>query len=449
MRNRILILIFVFAIILAGCTATGYLEPGPKKAEGTENASDIEAYGTDEGTETGSPEMTGITEESEVTEATETETGEEIETPNIVIRATRKFAWNLFREINEEDQDKEIFISPFSVSSVLMMAYNGAGGTTRDAMAEAMYCEGIPIDELNEDYRDLISRLSSLDEKVKIEIANSIWSRQGFEIQKNFIGIGRNYFLSDVESLDFAEPGSANIINSWVAEKTHNLIPSVISPPIPDEVMVYLINAIYFKGEWTEAFKAERTFETDFHSYDGRKDRIQMMQKEDRIELAESNEYRAVSLPYGDKKTAMMVILPGKDINQFIKNFDDEKWDAMLESLRPVNDLHLQLPKFKMEYGIRELNSSLTALGMGEIFSERADFSGIARDIYISSVLHKAVVDVNEEGTEAAAATVIEFETTSFIEPVRFIADRPFLFVIYDTGDRNILFVGKKLFGDR
>ena len=366
-----------------------------------------------------------------------------------LIDANKRFAWDLFKKINEEDSDKEIFMSPFSVSGMLMMAYNGAEGSTRDAMARAMHYEGLSIDDLNEGYKYLISRLNNLDEKVKIEIANSIWSRKGFEIKQNFIDINKSYLFSDVESLDFANPESANVINNWVSKKTNNLIPSIIDPPIADDVMMYLINAIYFNGEWTEAFKVKNTFETDFYSYDRKTDKVQMMQKNGNADLSESDEYRAASLTYGNGKAAMMVILPNKDINEFIKNFDHKKWDEIVENLRPVRNVNLQLPKFKIEYGIKELNNSLASLGMEVIFSERADFSGISENLFINRVLHKAVLDVNEEGTEAAAVTVGEVMETSYSEPIKFIANKPFLFVIYDTEDGNILFAGKKLFGDR
>lgn len=365
-----------------------------------------------------------------------------------LIDANQKFSWEIFNKINEEDSDKEIFISPLSVSSMLMMAYNGAEGTTMEAMAKAMYYEGITIDDLNKGYKHLISRLNNIDKKVNVEIANSIWSRQGFEIRQHFTDVNRNYLLADVSSLDFAKADAANEINNWVAKKTNNLIPSIINPPIADDVMLYLINAIYFKGEWTNAFKSKDTFEADFYSYDGLTDKVQMMHRKGCIDLAQTEGYMAVSLPYGDERVSMMVILPKGDINEFIYSFDHDKWNEMLSNLRQTSDLHLQLPKFKMEYGTKNLTKSLTSLGMGELFTGQANFSGISEGLFISKVLHKAVIDVNEKGTEAAAVTVGEF-TTSYTKPVEFIANRPFIFVIYDTEEGNILFIGKKLFGER
>jgi serine protease inhibitor len=234
-----------------------------------------------------------------------------------------------------------------------------------------------------------------------------------------------------------------------VSEKTQNRIQSVIDPPIADDVMMYLINAIYFKGEWKNAFDKNNTGEADFYSYDGVTDKVQMMRKTDTFALAELEECSAVALPYGDEKVAMAVILPKKDINKFISNFDGEKWNELVKSFKTVNDLRLEIPKFRMEYGVKELNKALASLGMGEVFSKNADFGGIAEDICMDSVFHKAVVEVNEEGTEAVAATSVIIMTTSLEEPKTFIANRPFVFVIYDTEEGNILFIGKKLYGDR
>ncbi|MDD4296083.1 MAG: serpin family protein [Ruminiclostridium sp.] len=366
-----------------------------------------------------------------------------------LVSANKEFSWDIFKKLNTEDSEKDIFISPFSISSMLTMALNGAEGTTKEALLTGLRYNGITIEELNKGYAYLMDRIISLDEKVELEIANSIWIRDGFEVKQNFIDTNRNFLGADVDTLDFSDTNAAGKINNWIADKTNNLITKMIDPPISRDVMMYLINAIYFKGEWTEAFKTMNTIEADFHAYDEKIDKVSMMQRSGKIEYYKNEDYQAVRLPYGNEKTGMVVILPNGDINEFIKDINDEKWNELISQLKPVADLNLKLPKFKMEYGVKGLNDTLSALGMGEAFSDSADFSGIAKDLFISRVLHKAVVDVNEEGTEAAAVTVGEFATTSFREPVSFIADRPFIFVIADNEDGNILFMGKKLYGDR
>jgi len=412
-KNLLFVIFLVFAIIFTGCAATA------------DNAVKENLETADDSGE-GKSDVYGKLKE-----------------------ANKRFSWELFRTMNAEDYDKEIFMSPFSVSGMLMMAYNGAEGTTRKAMEKAMHYEGIPADDLNNSYRYLINRLNNIDRKVKLEIANSLWYRDGFEIKQGFVDTNSKYLFSEVKSLDFSDRTAADEINRWISKKTGGLIPSVINPPIPDDVMMFLINAIYFKGEWKEAFDERKTKEADFYAWDGKTDKVQMMQRNGKAALAESDDYRAVNLTYGDEKVAMTVILPNRDINDFINEFDQEKWNELLNNFKTVNDLHLQLPKFRLEYGIKELKKVLGSLGMGEIFTVNADFSGIADKLFISSVLHKAVVDVNEKGTEAAAVTIGEFTATAAYDPVLFTVNRPFLFVIYDTEEGNILFIGKKLFGDR
>ncbi|ANW99440.1 hypothetical protein CSTERTH_10570 [Thermoclostridium stercorarium subsp. thermolacticum DSM 2910] len=415
-KNALLVLMFIL-IIFSGCTGGGNVTDTTLKPESGETAG------------------TTVDEKSQPSAR--------------VSDANKIFSWELFKALNAEESKQETFISPFSVSAVLMMAYNGAEGSTREAMAKAMHYGGMSVDELNSEYRNLLNRLNNIDEKVKLEIANSIWIRDEFNVKPDFIDVNKNYLFSDVRSLDFTKPDAAFEINRWVSEKTQNRIQSVIDPPIADDVMMYLINAIYFKGEWKNAFDKNNTGEADFYSYDGVTDKVQMMRKTDTFALAELEECSAVALPYGDEKVAMAVILPKKDINKFISNFDGEKWNELVKSFKTVNDLRLEIPKFRMEYGVKELNKALASLGMGEVFSKNADFGGIAEDICMDSVFHKAVVEVNEEGTEAVAATSVIIMTTSLEEPKTFIANRPFVFVIYDTEEGNILFIGKKLYGDR
>ncbi len=368
---------------------------------------------------------------------------------NGLIMANNKFSWNIFKKINEEDLKKEVFISPLSISTMLTMALNGAGSTTKEEMEKALNYEEMSLEEINRGYAWLINRIQNIDPKVTIEMADSIWARDGFQILPDYIERNRSFLSAEVCSLNFDLPEAADTINNWISQKTHNLIPKMINSPIHPDVMMYLINAIYFKGEWTTAFKAKNTSEREFHALDGKTDMVSMMMRSGKIEYYKNNEYKAVSLPYGDENTAMVVILPDQDINQFIDRMNNDKWEELLDGLKPVQNLNLQLPKFKLEYGIKELKGALSALGIREAFSDKADFTGIAENLYINKILHKAVVDVNEEGTEAAAVTVGEISTTSFTEPAAFIADRPFLFIITDRQEGNILFMGKKIYGDR
>jgi len=429
-RNMFLAFILIFFFISAGCAKISI----DTRTSAAQNNKASETDGNNSG-------QTQLTDKG--IESAPINDNTNLAKPN------NEFSWEIFKLINGEDSGKEIFISPLSISSMLTMALNGAEGTTKEAMEKALHYEGMTLDEINKGYESLLKRIKNFDPKVTIEIANSIWARDIFQIKPDYIERNRDYLSAEVRSLNFDLPGAAESINKWISDKTQKLITKMIDPPINPDVMMYLINAIYFKGGWNESFKEEDTTAEDFYALDGKTDKVSMMKRSGKIHYAKQGSYSAVMLPYGNESASMVVILPDGDIDSFINEMDNEKWISVLDGLRPVGNLHLRLPKFKMEYGIKELKSVLTAMGMGEAFTDRADFTGIADNLCISSVLHKAVVDVNEEGTEAAAATVGTIVATSYMEPVTFIANRPFLFVITDNKDGSILFMGKKIYGDR
>ncbi|HOJ10846.1 MAG TPA: serpin family protein [Clostridiales bacterium] len=355
------------------------------------------------------------------------------------------FAFDIFKELNTEDADKNIFISPLSISTALAMTYNGAGSTTKEAMGEALRYRGIELENLNTGYKNLLAYLNNVDPKVQLNISNSIWFRKGEEIKQDFLSVNKDNFNAYITEMDFQDSKAADTINGWISKATKGKIDKMIEPPISHDVIMYLINAIYFKGQWTKQFDKKLTFTGTFNTEDGQKKEVQMMHRKGKIEYGEVEKSKIVRLPYGNEKTAMYCILPetGIKINDFIRQLSVEKWIELKDSLSKVDDVVLQLPKFKMEYGIKNLNDSLTALGMGEAFSDSADFSGIRDDICISRVLHKAVIEVNEEGSEAAGATVVEMKETAAVEPVTFIGDRPFIFIIADDETGSILFMGK------
>lgn len=431
-KNVLLLILIVISLSFFGCTQTPDSQSNSTSTDiigSPDNASSEGTVITDNGSKPGDVENSAKI------------------TP--LSAANLEFSWDLFKKLNAEDSADNIFISSFSISSALTMALNGAEKNTRTEMEKMLHYEGMTRDELNRAYADEIGRLSNLDKKVTLQNAYSIWIRNGFEIQKKFIDTNCRYLEAEVQTLDFDESSSADVINSWVSDKTNRLIQSIISPPISQDAIMYLINAIYFKGQWTTEFKPENTKEKDFHALDGKTDKVSMMYRNGKIDYFSSEDYQAVRLPYGNEKVSMVLVLPSKDINQWIDGMTGDKWKAVLESFHPVSDLQLQIPKFKMEYGLKELNGTLQGLGMKEAFSDSANFSGIAENICISRVLHKAVVDVNEQGTEAAAVTSVEIQVTSASEPVAFIADRPFFFAIIDNEEGNLLFMGKKITGDR
>lgn len=357
-----------------------------------------------------------------------------------------EFAFDIFKELNYEDKDENIFISPLSISTALSMTYQGARGTTKEKMAEALNYDDIDVNNLNDSYENLLKYLNNVDENIKLDINNSIWFRSGEKINEDFLNTNKNIFDAYIKDLDFSKDKSVDVINKWIDESTNGKIKKMINPPISPDTIMYLINAIYFKGEWSEKFDTKYTTESKFYTEDGLEKDIFLMSRKDGIEYGEGQDYKAVRLPYGNKKTSMYLILPDKkmSINDFINDVNLKKWKSIKESISEEDDVMLKIPKFKMEYGIKELKKSLSNLGMKEAFTESADFSGIGDDILISSVKHKAVIEVNEKGSEAAGVTVVEMNKTSMpLDPIEFIANRPFMFIIADDVHDSILFMGK------
>lgn len=362
-----------------------------------------------------------------------------------IIGRNTGFAFSLFKQLNNEDKEQNIFISPLSISTALSMTYQGAATTTKDAMAKALGYSGIEDSRLKESYQNLIPYLNQLDEKIELNISNSVWVREGEEIKEDFLTANKDVFKASVTPLDFSAGNAAGRINQWISDATNKKIDKMIDSPIPSDIIMYLINAIYFKGDWAEQFDSKNTFKTQFHAGNGGSDEVMMMSRTGKVGYGQGDNFQAVRLPYGTGKAAMYCVLPGKNqtINDFIAGMDAERWQTIKNSIAERDEVRLQLPRFKLEYGIKNLNSSLTALGMGEAFTDKADFSGIREDVCISRVLHKAVIEVNEEGSEAAAATAVEMKLTAAPQPLSFIADRPFLFVIADDETGTILFMGK------
>ncbi|HEX9059579.1 MAG TPA: serpin family protein [Clostridia bacterium] len=370
-----------------------------------------------------------------------------VETSDDVYKANTNFAFDVFKELNKEDIDKNVTISPLSISTAVSMAYQGANGTTKDAIANALRYKGLGIDTVNKSYKDLLGYLNQADPKVSLSVNNSIWYRDGFTVKDDFLSVNKDVFNSYISSIDFSKPDAADTINTWISDATKGKIPSMINPPIADDLMMYLINAVYFKGQWMEVFNPDKSSFGSFINGQNMSKNVVYMHKRGAGEFGSGTGYKAIRLPYGDGKIAMYCILPdeGTGINDFINKLDSSKWDTIKQSIKKSDDLELTLPRFKVEYGTESLKKSLSAMGMGEAFKTSADFSGIAPELFISDVLHKSVVEVNEKGTEAAAVTVVPMNVTAIPPVVHdiFDADRPFVFVIADDKTGTILFMGK------
>jgi serpin B len=358
------------------------------------------------------------------------------------------FGFKLFRKIISQEEDTNIFISPLSVSMALGMTLNGANGDTEEAMEHTLELTGLTSEEINEGYRNLIDFLLSLDPNVRFGIANSIWTKLGFPIQGEFLNVNRDYFDAEVRELDFGDPASVDIINGWVNEKTNGKIEKVLEDEIPPDMVMYLINALYFKGAWTTEFDPENTFDFPFYLSDGTTMKCKMMARADSSALyLRSVDFQAVELPYGNGDYSMIILLPNWDVSldQLVAGLSDDNWSAWMASLTPT-EVELFIPKFKIEYDLT-MNDVLEALGMTIAFDPyRADFTGMnpCNCLYLDFVQHNTFVEVNEEGTEAAAVTTVGIGYTGIgpTTPV-FMADRPFAFAIRDRCSGSILFMGK------
>ena len=363
-----------------------------------------------------------------------------------IIRADNSFGLKLFQRILTEEADTNMFISPLSVSMALGMTMNGAAAETYEEMKNTLEFAGLSEQEINEGYKSLIELLVNLDEKVLFEIANSIWYRNTFTVHQPFLETNQFYFNAEIYPMDFNLPSAPDIINQWVSDKTHEKIKKVIERINPLTVM-FLINAVYFKGDWLYQFDEEFTFDDVFYKASNQAVDCKMMNIRSQFEYYEDEFLQIIDLPYGDGLFSMTIFLPryGRDLNAFIQSLDGAQLQDYLQGLT-ADSVSVSLPKFKVEY-TKTLNDVLIAMGMPRAFDpDASDFSRInpGPDLYISNVLHKTFVQVDEVGTEAAAVTVIEIGVTSEGPRMTFMRmDHPFFFLIRERESNALLFMGK------
>lgn len=368
-------------------------------------------------------------------------------TEQSLVEMDNRFGLKLFKQITAtEPADQNVFISPLSVSMALGMTYNGANGTTRDAMAQTLELQDLTIEEANAAYRSLIKELVNLDPGVRFNLANSIWHRDDWTFEQPFLNTCQEYFDAEVRGLDFNDPGSVDVINGWIEDATNGKIEDVIQAIDPLSVM-FLINAIYFKGTWLYEFNPDDTRDETFYGVDGAELPCRMMAMEGDLPYRETDLYQAVDLPYGDGPFRMTIFLPKSDhtVDELIAALDAQNWYGWLNF--EERGIALFMPKFKIEYKLK-MKPILSALGMEVAFDPyQANFTNMHKSgsLYINEVTHQTFVEVNEEGTEAAAVTVVDMWTQSAgggsALPMQ--VDRPFFFVIRENKSNTLLFMGK------
>ncbi|MEE9466261.1 MAG: serpin family protein [Candidatus Neomarinimicrobiota bacterium] len=371
-------------------------------------------------------------------------TSEEIQ----LAQSSDRFGLKLLREIVFQEPDRNIFISPLSVSMALGMTANGAADSTLAAIRAVLELDDLSEEESNGAYQSLIELLTNADPEVQFDIANSIWTKTGWEFEADFLQRCRDYFEAAVRSEDFYDPATVDLINGWIEDQTNGLITDMLDL-IPDLAVMYLINAVYFKGTWTYEFDPEETVDDQFTSSDGSTLPVRMMNQEADLLYTWNEKFQAVDLPYGDGLFRMTVLLPheGWHVDSLVASLTTESWAGWLSGMDTAG-IALELPRFKLGYKLK-MNDVLKAMGMAVAFdSMNANFSRMhaTAQLFISRVLHQTFVQVDEEGTEAAAATIVEILDECAGcggGPLTFRVDRPFVFIMRESTSGVLMFMGK------
>ncbi len=361
-----------------------------------------------------------------------------------IVSAANDFSFGLFRQIAAAKKDSNAFTSPLSASMALGMTMNGASGATYTQMKSTLGFGSTTDADINASYKSLIALLRGLDPTVDFRIANSIWYRSGFPFEQPFLDVSKSAFDATVTGLDFSSPSAVTAINDWVSTATAAKIPKIIDKIDGDQVM-FLINAIYFKGSWRDKFDPAETKDDTFHGIAGDQP-MKLMHRHGKLSFAFTTQFAAADMPYGNSAYSMTVLLPnpGTTIDQLAASLQSSTWTTWMGQFHEMTT-DIWMPKLKLEWQ-RELNDDLKAMGMRDAFiPDGADFTRMSstqgRHLYIDKVKQKTYVDINEEGTEAAAVTSVGISVTSLPPSLR--VDRPFIFVIRERLSGTILFMGK------
>lgn len=361
-----------------------------------------------------------------------------------VANQTTDFAFDLLQNIDAtESKEENIFVSPLSLHIALGMLLNGSEGETREGIIKAIRAEGLTPDDLNAAYQTLMRELPEADKKVQLALANSMWYREGFEVKNSFKQVLADIFSSQIYDEPF-DGGTVKKINQWASDHTAGKIDQVIDQ-IDGGMVMFLMNALYFKGDWTHEFDKDKTQDWNFSLSSGGEKQVKMMFLEKELRNYSDDDFDVVELPYSSGQYNLTLFVPksGKDIHSLLQEFDSHKWQTVQEGLHK-GKTYVGLPKFTLKYEIF-LNEVLSAMGMERVFTDQAELGGIAdARILVSFVKQNTFLGIDESGTEAAAVTSIGIELTS-VGPSRktVIADKPFFFTINENTSNTILFTGR------
>lgn len=362
--------------------------------------------------------------------------------------ANNKFGFDIYNYLLQ--QKGVVFFSPYSIYSALQMTAEGAKGTTASEMSQTLYSKN-NLDCIRNDISKSQQRYNSLMATGdSIHVANSLWVQNSFPLNNSFTDLVKSNYKASVREMDFLKnaEGSRKTINDWVEQQTNKRIKDLLAQgTVSPDTKLVLVNTIWLKAKWLMPFDPANTRDEVFHATD-KEIKTPFMHKMMPVNYVEDETMQMIELPYKDKKISMMVLLPVKGEEKAFENkVSSEQVDKWIAAMK-TEKTNISLPKLKLNSSFN-LNDVLTKLGMRTAFSDNADFSGISRSgLKISDVIHKAFIEVDEDGTEAAAATAVTMVTTSMRppdpQPIKvFKADRPFVFFLYDKEAKTILFMGK------
>ncbi len=361
------------------------------------------------------------------------------------------FSLKLFAQLAQTSKDN-VVISPFSAYAALSMALNGAAGSTSEQMASVLGVTADTIKSLNERNQAVLASLTNTNKTVQLEIGNAIFSDIHTPFKSSFTNLCKQFYDAEIKSANFQDPATVDSINNWCSSKTHGKIPTIVAKLSSKEKMV-ILNAVYFKGAWVSPFKKFLTQDDQFTTLSGTKTSIKMMHQLERLSYLDNDHFQAVAMPYKGGRQSLYIFLPNNKIKWplFLAEFTPTNWNQWMTAFSPVK-VDLSLPRFTVKFS-QDLSAGLQTIGMKEAFDpEHANFSNMISPLYkawISRVLQKTYMDVNEEGTEAAAVTAVIMGATMAVHreapPIEFRVDHPFVLALADNETKEILFLGSIL----
>lgn len=349
----------------------------------------------------------------------------------------------------EPDAEGNVFISPTSLLIAMLMVYNGTDEGTKEEIEQALQIAEFSDEEVNEATEALLTSLQRDDEQLEVTIANSLWLNDDFSFLDDFEQNMSDYFDAEIAEIDVTDNASADRINNWVKKATLDMIDEIVEKPLSQDLLTYIINALYFNGTWTYEFDENATYDAPFFMTDGEKE-VPFMTLDEDFTYLETDEFQAIKLPYSEGEMNMQIFLPKEDesIDDLVEDMTTKTWDKWQSDFESEVEGRVLLPKFKLEYETI-LNEPLQQLGIEQAFQQgQANFSRMVDGtppLHISEVKQKTAIEVDEKGTEAAAATSVAIEMMSTpIEDESFTMNinRPFLFAIYDEEIEHAIFLG-------